>query len=56
MQCTGYSVIKGTAISSFNVQVLDVIDGDSLSEGPQILVHASGAAVDATGIGPFPCN
>ena len=52
MQCTGYSVIKGTAISSFNVQVLDVIDGDPTSDGPRILVQASGPAVDATGIGP----
>jgi hypothetical protein len=52
MQCTGYSVIKGTAISSFGVEVLDVIDGDPLSEGPRILVAASGPAIDATGIGP----
>jgi hypothetical protein len=51
MQCTGFSVIKGTAISSFNVEVLDVIDGDPASSGPQILVQASGPAVDATGIG-----
>jgi hypothetical protein len=52
MQCTGYSVVKGTAISSFDVEVLDVIDGDPVSEGPRILVEASGPAVDATGIGP----
>ena len=52
MKCTGYSVVKGTAISSFDVEVLDVIDGDPLSEGPRILVQASGPAVDATGIGP----
>ena len=24
MQCTGYSVVQGTTISSFNVQVLDI--------------------------------
>src|SRR5918997_1855198 len=52
MQCTGYSVIHGTTISSFDVEVLDVIDGDPLSEGPRILVEASGPAVDATGLGP----
>jgi hypothetical protein len=52
MQCTGYSVIKGTTITSFGVEVLDVIDGDPLSDGPRILVEASGPAVDATGIGP----
>jgi hypothetical protein len=52
MQCTGYSVVKGTTISSFDVEVLDVIDGDPLSDGPRILVEASGPAVDDTGIGP----
>jgi len=52
MQCTGYSVVQGTTISSFDVEVLDVIDGDPLSEGPRILVEASGPAVDSTGIGP----
>jgi len=52
MQCTGYSVVQGTTISSFDVAVLDVIDGDPLSDGPRILVEASGPAVDATGIGP----
>jgi hypothetical protein len=52
MQCTGYSVVKGTTISSFSVEVLDVIDGDPLSDGPRILVEGSGPAVDTTGIGP----
>ena len=52
MQCTGYSVIQGTTISSFDVEVLDVIDGDPASDGPRILVEASGPAVDSTGIGP----
>ncbi len=51
MQCTGYSVISGTAISSFNVTVLTVVDGDP-TEGPRILVQVSGPAVDATGVGP----
>jgi hypothetical protein len=46
MRCTGYSVIRGTDISSFDVEVLDVLDGSD----PQILVRVSGPAVDATGI------
>ncbi len=52
MRCTGYSVVRGTDISSFDVEVLDVVDGDPEETGPRILVQASGAAVDATGIGP----
>ena len=51
MQCEGRSVIPGTAISSFDVEVIDV-----LRNGPshldRILVRVSGPAVDATGIGP----
>jgi hypothetical protein len=52
MHCTGYSVVRGTAISSFDVEVLDVVDGDPNENGPRILVQVSGPAVDATGIGP----
>jgi hypothetical protein len=52
MQCTGYSVVQGTTISSFNVEVLDVVDGDPASDGPKILIEVSGAAVDETGVGP----
>jgi len=52
MQCTGYSVVQGTTISSFDVKVLDVIDGDPASDGPRILFEASGPAIDATGVGP----
>jgi hypothetical protein len=52
MRCTGYSVVRGTAISSFDVEVLDVVDGDPNEDGPRILVQVSGPAVDATGIGP----
>ena len=33
MQCTGYSVIQGTEISSFNVRVLDVAAGEATSGG-----------------------
>src|SRR5688500_15334629 len=52
MQCTGYSVIQGTAISSFNVRVLDVAAGEATSGGGRILFEVSGPAVDATGLGP----
>lgn len=49
LQCTGLSVIRGTTISEFGVEVIDVIRGDS-SVGPRILVRVSGPAVDETGI------
>jgi hypothetical protein len=52
MHCTGYSVIHGTDISSFDVDVLDVADGDAVAVPPRILIQVSGPAVDATGIGP----
>lgn len=51
MRCTGLSVVKGTAISSFNVDVIDVVAGDASTDSPKILVRASGPAVDATGLG-----
>src|SRR3954468_9392989 len=44
MHCTGYSVIQGTDISSFDVDVIDVTEDG-------ILISASGPAVDQTGIG-----
>jgi len=52
MRCTGYSVVRGTDISSFDVEVLDVVDADPNEDGPRILVQVSGSAVDSTGIGP----
>src|SRR3954467_462470 len=52
MHCTGYSVVRGTDIASFGVEVIDVVDGDPAEDGPRILVEVSGAAVDSTGIGP----
>jgi hypothetical protein len=52
MHCTGYSVVRGTTITSFDVDVVDVIDSDPGSDGARIIVTASGPAVDATGIGP----
>ena len=52
MHCTGYSVVQGTTISSFDVEVLDVAGGEAAADRPRILVQVSGPAVDATGIGP----
>jgi hypothetical protein len=46
MRCTGYSVIRGTDISSFEVDVVDVIAGPDAA----VLVRVSGPAVDDTGI------
>ena len=48
MQCTGYSVIRGTEVTSFDVEVLDIVGGE---EGVRILVRVSGPAVDETGVG-----
>lgn len=52
MSCTALSVIHGTTISSFNVQVLDVIAADPSVSGARLLVRVSGPAVDTTGVGP----
>jgi hypothetical protein len=54
MQCTAYSVVRGTDVTSFDVEVLDVVDGDATytPDGARILIQVSGPAVDATGIGP----
>jgi hypothetical protein len=52
MQCKGYSVVRGTEISEFDVEILDVIDGDASGQGPRLLVRVSGDAVDETGVGP----
>jgi hypothetical protein len=52
MRCTGLSVIRGTEISSFNVDIVDVIAPETGLSGPRILIRVSGPAVDDTGIGP----
>ncbi len=51
MRCTALTVVRGTAITSFGVEVIDVIDRLRL-ENARILIRVSGPAVDATGIGP----
>jgi hypothetical protein len=52
MHCTGLSVIRGTEITSFNVDIIDVIAAEAGLSGPRILIRVSGPAVDDTGIGP----
>lgn len=50
MQCTGYSVVRGVGIDSFNVEIRDIIAGEA-GGSPSDLVRASGPAVAATGFG-----
>ncbi len=53
MQCTAYSVVRGTAITSFDAEIVDVVSGDaSANDGPRILIDLSGPAIDRTGVGP----
>lgn len=52
MKCTGLSVIRGTDITSFDVEVLDVVQNQPADESPRILIRVSGEAVEDTGIGP----
>jgi hypothetical protein len=51
MRCSALTVVHGTAITSFDVEVLDVIDRQR-PDNARILIRVSGPAVDATGIGP----
>ena len=50
-RCTALTVVQGTAITSFDVQILDVLDRERL-DNARILIRVSGPAVDTTGIGP----
>jgi hypothetical protein len=50
MACTGYTVIRGVDVTSFDASVVDVADDGS--GGGKILVRLSGPAVDGTGAGP----
>ena len=52
MHCQGASVVQGTTISTFDVDVIDVVAGDAAARQPYILFRASGPAVDRTGVGP----
>jgi len=49
MTCSARTVVQGTAIASFGVEVLDVLD-DVDGGGPRILVRVSGDAVAGSGI------
>jgi hypothetical protein len=51
MHCTARTVIRGTDIATFDVDIIDVVLGDKGAAQPFILFRASGPAVDATGIG-----
>jgi hypothetical protein len=48
MNCIGETVVQGTTISSFNVQVIDLVQDPT--EGARILISVSGPAVDRTGV------
>jgi hypothetical protein len=50
MHCTGYSVIRGTDVSSFDVLIDDIVY--DAADTADILVTVSGPAVDSTGVGP----
>ena len=52
MDCTGRSVVQGTEIVSFDVEIIDVVAGDPGADAPRILFSVSGPAVDRTGLGP----
>ena len=51
MQCTALSVVRGVEVSSFGVEVVDVVDRGRAGVA-RIIVRVSGPAIDATGLGP----
>jgi hypothetical protein len=52
MRCQGASVVQGVAVSTFDVEVVDIVAGDAAARTPYILFRAEGPAIDRTGIGP----
>jgi hypothetical protein len=52
MHCSARSVVRGTDIATFGIDVVDVVVGDKGAAQPFILVRSSGPAVEATGMGP----
>src|SRR3954447_25435045 len=50
MRCTGYSVVHGIDISTFDVEVMGVVAGAASDPEPRILVKVSGPAVEPWGI------
>ena len=51
MQCEGRSVFRGTAIETFDVEILDVVQQSNTGSTPSILFRASGPAVGQGGLG-----
>jgi hypothetical protein len=52
MDCTGYSVIRGTQPVPFDVKIDDVVGGNTSGDpSTRLLVSVSGANVDQTGVG-----
>lgn len=49
MSCTGYTVVQGTTISSFDVDILGIVNQEA-GQGARIFVSVSGPAVAASGI------
>jgi hypothetical protein len=52
MHCSARSVLRGTDIATFGVDVVDVIAGDKGEAEPFVLVRGVGPAIAATGFGP----
>jgi hypothetical protein len=50
LRCTARTVVQGTDIASFDVEVLDVVAGADVNGGALILVRVSGPAVAGTGV------
>ena len=48
MQCTGYTVVRGTEITTFGVEIVDVVERRPAAPG--ILVRVSGPAVEEGGV------
>jgi hypothetical protein len=49
MSCTGYTVVQGTTISSFDVDILGIVNQEA-GQGARIFVSVSGPEVAASGI------
>lgn len=52
MVCSVASVVKGTTVTTFDARIGEVVSGGSDPARSRILLTVSGAAVDATGVGP----
>ena len=52
MHCEARSVLRGTQISTFNADVVDIVRGDSGAGQERILFRFSGGEIDRTGVGP----